>query len=55
LQQQHADKDGFIGAVNKNAMGNLMSLCSVCHNADIHSKQFRRVKTIDGDFVWADV
>ena len=55
LQQQYADKDGFIGTINKNAMGNLMSLCSVCHVPDIHSKQFRRVKTIDGDFVWAEI
>jgi hypothetical protein len=36
MMQNSADKDGFIGHVNKNHKANLMSLCEHCHQ-EMHS------------------
>lgn len=34
-EQQNADRNGFIGSLHKNHIGNLMTLCQKCHD-DVH-------------------
>jgi DNA mismatch repair protein MutS len=45
LQQKDADADGRIGGIHKNHLGNLASICEVCHQKE-HSTATSRSKAV---------
>lgn len=53
LEQKDADKNGFVGNINKNHKANLVSICKICHNKITYREENakvpkRRVKTTKG-------
>jgi len=50
IEQQYADKDGYIGNIHKNDAFNLVTVCDKCHNDIHHNKIFIEgyKMTIDG-------
>jgi len=43
-EQKNADDNGFIGYIHKNDKRNLIVLCEVCHNTDVHKNGLKIIK-----------